>query len=396
MSLEWYTVSKRTLYLLVASIIGVVGLGWGGHWLYQYLNRSVGLARPAGRQSARFIQIEGKVKVKPANSTEFSTAREEMELEAGDTIQTQAGAVARVQFVDGSSYTIKPDTTLVIKDNALLADQTTRVHVAVGIGTINLATGEQTAGSSNVVQTSSASARVGSHTEASVAAGERTEIRVARGSANIRTRTGESFDARANERFEIENNGKLARREVMLPVPELRAPDNQRLIRVGRGQPGAISFSWGAVAQARGYRIEIATSAYFGDTVVASRDRLSSPAAVFDNLPPGSYYWRVRAHDGAGEGEFSEPFKFTLVGVAAGRPLNVSVTKQTPLGGNSFLIEGQSEPGVRVKVGGVVARSEPNGGFRAFVTLSDGAREVLIEAEDQDGNTGQKRVRLTN
>ena len=90
--------------------------------------------------------------------------------------------------------------------------------VAVGVGTINLATGEQTAGSSNVVQTSSASARVGSHTEASVAAGERTEIRVARGSANIRTRTGESFDARANERFEIENNGKLARREVMLPV----------------------------------------------------------------------------------------------------------------------------------------------------------------------------------
>src|SRR5438067_1700203 len=158
-SLEWYIVSKRTLCLMAASIIGAAGLAVGGVWLYQYLNRNVGQSAPIGDQSARFIQIAGQVKVKRANSTEFSTAREDTVLEAGDTIQTQADSVARVQFIDGSSYTIKPDTTMVIKDNTLLADKNTRVQVAVDVGTINLATGEQAEGSTNVVQTRAASAR---------------------------------------------------------------------------------------------------------------------------------------------------------------------------------------------------------------------------------------------
>ena len=47
-----------------------------------------------------------------------------------------------------------------------------------------------------------------------------------------------------------------------------------------------------------------------------------------------------------------------------------------------------------VKVGNVTARVEPNGAFRAFVTLGHGVREVLIEVEDQDGNRGQKKLRL--
>jgi hypothetical protein len=392
-SLEWIIISKRTVYLLVASIIGIAAAIWGGIWLYQ--NRQVIDAGPVNRQSARFIQIEGKVKVKRANSTEFSTATEDTQLEAGDTIQTQADSVARVQFVDGSSYTIKPETTLVIKDNSLNDNQTTRVHVGVEVGTINLATGDQAPGSVNVVQTNAARANVGSNTEASVAAGEKTEIRVTRGTANILTRSNERLQASANERVEIENNGHLASRTMMLPVPVLRTPDNQKLVRLVQGQPNAVTFSWGAVAQARSYRLEIATSAYFGGTIIATRDHLASPSTVFDSLPPGSYYWHVRASDEKGEvSQYSEPFKFTIITTRPSHVINITGVKHTALGGNSYVIEGHAEPGTRVKVGGVTARVEPNGDFKAFVILSGGSREILIEAEDQDGNTGQKRLRL--
>ncbi len=395
LSLEWYTISKRTLYLLVASLLGVAGLIGGGLGLYRYLNRQLKTEAQVWRQKARFTQIEGRVLVKRANSTEFITAREEMELEAGDTVQTQGKSLARVQFVDGSSYTIKPDTTLVIKDNILLSDKTTRVHVAVGIGTINLATGEQSAGSSNVVQTEQASARVGSHTEASVAAGERTEIRITRGSANVQTRAGESFAARSNELFEVTSDGRLARHERMLPAPTLLAPENQRYLQLGQSRTGTVTFQWTAIPQAHSYQIEIATSAYFGDTVRASRHHQTSPTAVFDNLAPGSYYWRVRASDEKGvAGPYSEPFVFTLVGGTSRRELSISVVRQMYLGGNSFMIEGRTEPGARVKVGGHIARSEANGDFRAFVTLSGRSRQVLIEAEDQDGNKGQKWLRF--
>jgi hypothetical protein len=397
LSLEWYVISKRSIYFLIVSLASLTVLAGGGYWLYHTTRDNLSSLDQVGRKSARFIQIEGRVRLKRANETEFHEAKDDMTLEAGDTIQTLADSVARVQFVDGSSYTIRPDTTLVIKDNSLNADRSTRVQVAVGVGRINLATGEQAAGSSNVVQTDTASASIGSQTEASVTAdgkGEKTEIRIARGSAKINTPSGQSYDARANERFEIATSGQV-RREMMMPVPELTVPENQRLLRVAAGKPGQVSFNWNGVPQAKSYRIEVATSAYFGDTVVATRDHLGSTSAIFDNLQPGIYYWRVRANsEKEGAGQFSEPFKFSLVSGAAGHPLSISVTKQTPLGGDVYKIEGKSEPGTRVKVGETVARVSPDGSFSALITLSGGRREVVIEAEDQDGNTGQKRLRL--
>ncbi|MFN7947423.1 MAG: fibronectin type III domain-containing protein [Blastocatellia bacterium] len=397
LSLEWYVISKRSIYLLVAAVAGLIAVTGGAYWLYHTTRDSLSNLDQIGRKSARFIQIEGRVRLKRANETEFHEAKDDMTLEAGDTIQTLADSVARVQFVDGSSYTIRPDTTLVIKDNSLNADRSTRVQVAVGVGRINLATGEQAAGSSNVVQTSTASASIGSQTEASVAAdgrSEKTEIRIARGSAKINTQSGQSYDARPNERIEIAASGQVVR-EKMLPVPTLNSPENQRTLKVAAGRPAQVSFAWSGIPQARNYRIEVATSAYFGDTVVATRDQLGSTNAVFDNLQPGSYYWRVRANsEKEGAGQFSEPFKFSLVTNAAGQTLQISVTRQTPLGGDVYKIEGRSEPGARVRVGETLARVSADGSFTALVTVTNGRREVLIEAEDQDGNTGQKRVRL--
>ncbi len=397
LSLEWYVISKRSIYLLIAAVTGLIAVTGGGYWLYHTTRDSLSSLDQVGRKSARFIQIEGRVRLKRANETEFHEAKDEMVLEAGDTIQTLADSVARVQFVDGSSYTIRPDTTLVIKDNSLNADRSTRVQVAVGVGRINLATGEQAAGSSNVVQTSTASASIGAQTEASVAAdgrSEKTEIRIARGSAKINTQSGQAYEARTNERLEIAASGQVVR-EKMLPVPTLNAPENQRTLKVAAGRPAQVSFAWSGIPQARNYRIEVATSAYFGDTVVATRDQLGSTNAVFDNLQPGSYYWRVRANsEKEGAGQFSEPFKFSLVSNTAGQTLNISVTRQTSLGGDVYKIEGRSEPGARVRVGETPARVSADGSFTALVTVTNGRREVLIEAEDQDGNTGQKRVRL--
>lgn len=395
LSVEWYIISKRSIYLLIGSIIGVVALTGGGWWLYRTTSENL-KEIGTGRKGARFIQIEGRVRVKRANETEFKVASEETVLETGDTIQTLNDAVARVQFVDGSSYTVKPDTTLVIKDNSLNADKSTSVKVAVGVGRINLSTGEQAAGSSNVVQTATASANIGSQTEASVTTDnkdDKTEIRIARGTAKISTPTGQNYEARPNERFEVAKSGQVQRDVIY--VPELGGPENLQTIKVAAGRPSRVDFNWHNVPQAKNYRIEVATSAYFADTVVAQRDQLGTTSAVFDNLQPGIYYWRVRANtEKEGAGQFSEPYKFSLVSGAGGRPLSISVTRQTPLGGDIFKIEGRSEPGTRVKVGDTVARVDADGSFSALVTLSGGRREVLIEAEDQDGNTGQKRLRL--
>ncbi|MFN0122965.1 MAG: FecR domain-containing protein [Blastocatellia bacterium] len=397
-SIEWVIISKKTIYMGLLGLVLLGGLGYGGWQLYQKTRDAAAGSEGQGQQSARFVQIEGKVLVKRANEPEFRNASEDLALEAGDTIQTMANAVARVQFIDGSSYTIKPDTTLVIKDNSLMPDKSTRVQVSVGFGRINLATGDQAEGSTNVVQTKTASARIGSQTEASVTADDKngeTEIRIARGTAKVNTQTGESYEAKPNEKLQIAGGGRLMSVERMVPVPELSAPANQEMIRATAAERGRLNFSWKPVSQASSYKVELATSAYFSDTVVATRDQLKAPTAVFEGLQPGVYYWRVRANsEKEGAGQFSEPYKFSLVSGTAAAPLNIVVTSQSPLGGNTWKIEGQSQPGARVKVGDVAARVNADGGFSALITLSAGRREVTVEATDQDGNSGRKRLRL--
>jgi hypothetical protein len=393
-TVEWYIISKKTIYQALVALLVLMLLAGGLYWLYERSRNVVNSGPEFGSRSARFIDIDGTVRVKRANETEFRAASEEMSLEPGDTIQTLGNAVARVQFVDGSSYTIKPDTTLIIKDNSLLDDKTTRVQVAVGTGRINLSTVDQASGSTNEVETGAASAKIAGQTEASVIAGDQTEIQVARGAANVRTSTGESFEAKSNERLGFDAQGKLTVREKMLPIPDLFSPENQAQIRIVSGRSGEARFLWRGVAQARSYRVEVATSAYFGDTVVAQRDQLISTEAVFSNLTPGNYYWRVRANGDKESSVFSDPFKFSIVGGQDSQAVRIEITNQVALGGNIYKVEGRSEPGARVRVGDKVARVEPDGRFSALVSIPGGGREVVVEAQDQDGNTGIKRVRF--
>ncbi len=396
-SLDWYVISSRSVRQLIFALLALVIVVGSGYGMYLYLKSSTAMTITPGTQSARFIEISGQVRVKKANATDFATASEKMPLDAGDTIQTLSSSVARVQFVDGSSYTIKPDTTLVIKDNELMGDNSTKVQVKVRVGTINLATNEQGPGSSNVVQTDVAEAKIGENSEASVGAGDsghQADIRVTRGDAEVRTQAGETYQARTNERLEIEQSGKLARRSSLLAMPVLKAPENQQTVR--SATPGSLRFDWAPVAQANSYAVEIATSSTFDrETIVKARDGLVTPTAAFDKLPTGSYYWRVRANKKQEEGVYSDPFKFTLAGKnAKASILAIKDVRKTAMGGTTYLVEGRCEAGARVKVAGKLARSEADGGFRAIVTLASGTRSILIEAEDKDGNTGRQSLQF--
>ena len=394
-SVDWYVISAQSVRRLIVGIVVLVALGGLSYWAYSSLRKRVETATPIGNQSARFIEISGQVRVKREAATDFVTADEKMPLEAGDTIQTMSNSVARVQFVDGASYTIKPDTTLVIKDNELMADKSTKVKVNVRVGTINLATNEQTPGSTNVVQTEVASAKVGSNTTATVATGEvgnQVDIKVERGDAEVRTETGQVFQARVNERLEVEQSGKAIKTSLS-QIPILRFPENQQTLRL-EGKK-TVKFDWSAIPQASNYAIEIATSSTFGATVLNTRDGLRIPEATFDNLPLGSFYWRVRADRGQEQGSYSDANKFSIVGKAKnGRILEIKVLSKSPMGGGSYMLEGHCDVGAKIKVGGALARVDSQGNFKALVTLNSGSREILVEAEDQDGNTGRQLVRF--
>jgi len=83
-------------------------------------------------QQAHFTNVDGTVRVKKANSNTWVAADYTLPLEKGDVIQTASEGMARVVFNDGTNYTIKQDSLIVIEENSATAQQT---QVAVNVTT---------------------------------------------------------------------------------------------------------------------------------------------------------------------------------------------------------------------------------------------------------------------
>ena len=86
------------------------------------------------------------------NETIFASS--ETELYPGDTVQTQANGRARISLADGSTLLVKPNSTIIVRDNARADDgKKTNIHVLVNSGQLSVRTEEQSDGTTNVVET---------------------------------------------------------------------------------------------------------------------------------------------------------------------------------------------------------------------------------------------------
>src|SRR3954471_9992617 len=115
---DWWIIQKRFVYLVIA-IFMLCGLAAGAAvyvWKYGNPFRNVAeMKYPAG---ARFISFEGDVKIVRAATRETIFASSETELYPGDTVQTQANGRARISLADGSTLLVKPNSTIIVRDNA--------------------------------------------------------------------------------------------------------------------------------------------------------------------------------------------------------------------------------------------------------------------------------------
>ncbi len=101
----------------------------------------------AGAQQAHFTALDGTVRVKKASSNSWGTADYSIPLEKGDVVQTSSEGMAKIVFNDGTNYTIKQDSLIVIEENSTNDQQQTNVSVAVSTGTVDLATATYVQGS---------------------------------------------------------------------------------------------------------------------------------------------------------------------------------------------------------------------------------------------------------
>ena len=85
--------------------------------------------------------------MKKANGNSWGAADYSVPLEKGDVVQTGSEGMAKIVFNDGTNYTVKQDSLIVIEENSTNDQQQTNVAVAVSTGTVDLATATYVQGS---------------------------------------------------------------------------------------------------------------------------------------------------------------------------------------------------------------------------------------------------------
>src|SRR6202049_1264398 len=163
------------------------------------LQRVAGMA-PAGAggvstaQQAHFTALDGTVRIKKSNGNSWVAADYNVPLDKGDVVQTGSEGMAKVVFNDGTSYTVKQDSLIVIEENSANDQHETNVAVAVSTGTVDLSTATYSQGSRSQVIVAGATASLSPESAAQVhndPKADQHEILVKKGSGDV-SRNGET------------------------------------------------------------------------------------------------------------------------------------------------------------------------------------------------------------
>jgi hypothetical protein len=400
---DWWVVQKRLVYLAILLLLVCVVSGGATLYVWKYGNplKNVGTAvkMPAG---ARFIAFEGDVRVIRSATRETISASSDTELYPGDTVQTQASGRARISMADGSTLVVRPNSTIIVRDNASAHDgKKTNVHVVVDNGQMYVRTEQQPEGTNNVVETPKTKSKLGEQTGASFGVNSEgtEEIRVNTGGIETTNRSGEKTALHGGEYVSINPSGTVSRPQKLLEVPLPSEPRDLDKVLVGANGSGNISLKWlrpqsGTPAF---YRVEVATSPFFvADGKVIERDQLVATEFNASDLRPGVYFWRVRATASTGQtSDWSETQKFVVATRGSGSHVPVSSLSAELLGGNIYLIRGRSEPGTTIRVAGRETLVPTDWSFQLQITAPPGAHEITVEAQDPQGNSSLYKVALS-
>ena len=402
--IEWWVIQRRAIYIAVLVGISCVLVAGASLYVWKYGNPLKNVAirtdLPAG---ARFMSFEGDVRVIRSATREVIVASNDTQLYPGDTVQTQADGRARINMADGSTVVLRPNSTIIIRDNAGAEDgKRSNVHVVVDSGQMLVRTQPQGEGQ-NVIETPKTQNQIGGQTAASFGVNPEgtEEIRVNAGSVESVNRSGEKASLQGGQYIAVNRQGTMSKPQRLLEVPQPLQPHNMEKVFVGGNGSATVALRWqkpqsGVPAY---YRVEVATSPFFvAEGKVIERDQLVATQFNASDLRQGAYFWRIRATDTAGQiSDWSEPLKFLITTQGAGvSAVPVSNLTSVYLGGNVYVIRGTSAPGTSVRVSGREATAASDGNFQVQITAPSGTREVTIQASDLQGNNSQYRVPLTS
>lgn len=402
--LEWWVIQKRAVYLGVLVLVLCAICGGFALYVWKYGNPLKNVAsKSEALAGARFMSFEGDVRVIRASTRQVAIANRDIQLYAGDTVQTQADGRARISMADGSTVVVRPNSTIIIRDNESAGDgKRSNVHVVVDSGQMLVRTSDQSENNKNVIETPKTQNQIGGQTAASFGVNPEgtEEIRVNSGAVQSSNRLGERLALQGGEYVSVNQSGTISKPQRLLDVPLPMQPrDMERIVAINNGS-ATVPLRWqkpqsGVPAY---YRVEVATSPFFvAEGKVIERDQLSATEFSASDLRPGSYFWRIRASASTGQtSDWSEPLKFIVM--AAGAKLTsipISNLSTLLLGGNVYLIRGTTSPGATIRAADREASAADDGNFQIQISAPPNSRELAVQVSDSQGNVSNYRVPLT-
>ena len=386
---EWWHIRKSTIYGLIAIVV-LGGLIIFGSWYASKNNwfladETVDIPKDA----ARIVSFEGEVRITRASTRETIIVTKSTWVAAGDTIQTQADGRAIIQMIDGSVYSVRPNSTVVVRDtNSLFGGKNVRVRV--DDGQLNVRTGDQPADTNNIVELGESENQLQSKTDASFSTNgtDGGEIRISRGGVET-TLGGETTTLNENE-FATVNGSKLSARERLLAPPRLSSPANSEQIVDSNGSGVTVNFSWldPDGNPAASFYVQIAKSSTFvPDSIMVDRSGMAARDFRLAGLSPGAYYWRVKATARSGQTtNWSDPSRFIIVRNSGNIAIDATEWKVEGVGGGIFFISGRTQPGMIVRAAARETFAASDGTFK--LQINSVSTEANVEIGDDRGNRG--------
>ena len=412
----WKTVTYRSVALLIlagAAVFFVAvrftfpqftesGIRATSNFASRALERVAGMAPAAGSgvsvaQQAHFTALDGTVRVKKGSGNSWVAADYNIPLEKGDVVQTASEGMAKVVFNDGTSYTVKQDSLIVIEENSANDQQQTNVAVAVSTGTVDLSTATYSQGSKSQVIVDGATASLAPESTAQVHNDpklDQHEILMKKGTGEV-SRNGETVQLANWEKvsFQAAETHMEKAKDAGPPTPI--SPANMAPIFTTGEETKDVEFSWTPMANAVGYRLRISRNPYFSSTLVDKK--VNTADVTVTSLGEGAYYWMVQSYEASGkESVESEKNRFTII--PKGKQTEAIDLELDPFIQHGHVIEvtGKTQIGARVMVNGrEVPMITTDGTFHYFTPpLATGEAVITVTAQTAQGgvNTQQKKI----
>ena len=350
----------------------------------------------AASGEAQFIAVQGSVELRRGDQGEWEPARARDVLRQNDYVKTGTNGSAEVVFLDGTLYTVRPNTLFVVTRQQAGVGTATEQAISMEYGWVNLNTAQR----GGRVNTPRAEARVARDTEAAVSFDKATStarFAAYRGEVEVTSEAG--LMRRIGALEQVTQVGALLSDAQKLPGAPLALEPGAGFETTLDGAR-ELALAWEPVAGASRYALQISRNRLFVDNLI-DVDSRATTRATLGLRAEGSFEWRVAARTSAGlQGPWSEARNFRVVASRRGgdggdtSPPLLEID-QVQAYGNVFIVNGRTEPGAAVTVNGEAVTVATNGTFAKTVLVQgEGWTFLDLAASDPAGNTRRLRHRI--